>query len=81
GFIETDLWRFIKEIKCPTIYILGGGSRIVPPETQAKLRAELANVDIISMPGLGHYPDQEATADFLGNVQAFLTATAKPIPK
>jgi esterase len=72
GFVPTELWRFVSAIKCPTIYILGGASRIVPPETQQKLKETLPDVQIVVMPGLGHYPDQEATADFLPIVQSFL---------
>ena len=72
GFVPTELWRFVNQIQCPTIYILGGASRIVPPETQEKLTATLPHVQIVVMPGLGHYPDQEATADFIPIVQGFL---------
>lgn len=75
GFIETDLWRFVREIKCPTIYILGGASRIVPLETQVKLKETLAGLQMVVMPGLGHYPDQEAMEDFLRIAQAFLAGT------
>jgi pimeloyl-ACP methyl ester carboxylesterase len=74
GFVPTELWRFVEQIKCPTIYILGGASRIVPPETQEKLKSALPDVRIVVMPGLGHYPDQEATADFVPIAQAFLAA-------
>lgn len=31
GFVPTELWQFVSKITCPTIYILGGTSRIVPP--------------------------------------------------
>jgi esterase len=72
GFVPTELWRFVSQIKCPTIYILGGASRIVPPETQRKLKETLPDVRIVVMPGLGHYPDQEATSDFIPIVQSFL---------
>ena len=72
GFIATELWRFVRQIQCPTIYILGGASRIVPPETQQQLKETLPNVRIVVMPGLGHYPDQESTKDFLRIVQSFL---------
>ena len=72
GFIPTELWRFVRQIKCPTIYILGGASRIVPAETQEQLKKTLPDVQIVVMPGLGHYPDQEATADFLRILDAFL---------
>ncbi len=75
GFVPTDLWRFVSQIKCPAIYILGGASRIVPPETQQKLKATLSNVQIVVMPGLGHYPDQEATGDFIPIVQSFLSGS------
>jgi esterase len=72
GFVATELWRFVRQIRCPTIYILGGASRIVPPETQEQLKKTLPDVRIVVMPGLGHYPDQEATGDFLPIVQGFL---------
>jgi pimeloyl-ACP methyl ester carboxylesterase len=78
GFIETELWRFVREIKSPTLYVLGGASRIVPPETQRKLKETLPDVQIVVMPGLGHYPDQEATEDFLRIVESFLAAPSRP---
>jgi esterase len=77
GFVPTELWRFVSEIKCPTVYILGGASRIVPPETQAKLKQTLPDVKVVVMPGLGHYPDQESTAEFIRIAQAFLAG--KPL--
>jgi esterase len=72
GFVPTELWRFVSQIKCPTIYILGGASRIVPPETQQNFKETLPDVLMVVMPGLGHYPDQEATADFMPIIEAFL---------
>lgn len=72
GFVPTELWKFVTEIKCPAIYILGGASRIVPVETQQKLKQTLPDIQIVVMPGLGHYPDQEATSEFLSIVQSFL---------
>lgn len=76
GFVPTELWRFIDKIRCPTLYILGGASRIVPAETQKKLMETLPDVRIVVMPGLGHYPDQEATSDFIRIVKEFLAAPA-----
>jgi esterase len=72
GFVPTELWRFVRQIKCPAIYILGGASRIVPLETQEELKKTIPSVQIVVMPGLGHYPDQESTVEFLKIVQAFL---------
>ena len=74
GFVPTELWRFVREIKAPTIYILGGNSRIVPPETQKQLKETLPNCQVVVMPGLGHYPDQEEPQEFVKIVKTFLAA-------
>jgi esterase len=74
GFVPTELWAQVLKIKCPTIYILGGASSIVPPETQQKLRESLPVVQIVTMPKLGHYPHQEAPQDYIRIVQTFLSA-------
>ena len=73
GFVPTELWEQVLKIKCPTIYILGGASSIVPPETQQKLRESLPVVQIVTMPKLGHYPHQEAPQDYIRIVQTFLS--------
>jgi pimeloyl-ACP methyl ester carboxylesterase len=72
GFVPTELWEPVRRIMCPTIYILGGSSRIVPLETQEKLKQTIPHVEIAVIPGAGHYPDQEATAEFLRILRAFL---------
>jgi pimeloyl-ACP methyl ester carboxylesterase len=72
GFIETELWDSVRKITAPTLYVIGGGSRIVPPETQQKLKDTLPNVRIVVMPGLGHYPDEEDTAGFMKIVEEFM---------
>jgi pimeloyl-ACP methyl ester carboxylesterase len=72
GFVPTDLWRFVREIKSPIIYILGGRSTIVPAATQQQLKQTLPQVQIESMPGLGHYPSEENTKDFLAIADKFL---------
>jgi pimeloyl-ACP methyl ester carboxylesterase len=73
GFIPTELWDQVLKIRCPAIYILGGNSSIVPPPTQQKLRENLPAVQIVTMPKLGHYPDQEAPEDYIRIVQTFLS--------
>lgn len=72
GFIETELWQYVSKITSPTIYVLGGASPIVPAETAARLKATLPNCEIVTMPGLGHYPNEEDTAGFLAHVNRFL---------
>ncbi|HZM44136.1 MAG TPA: alpha/beta hydrolase, partial [Burkholderiales bacterium] len=72
GFIPTEIWRYVEAIRAPIIYILGGASNIVPPETQARLKQVLPQVEIVTMPGLGHYPSDEDPPGFLAIVDRFL---------
>lgn len=72
GFIPTEIWRFVEKITAPIIYVLGGASSIVPPETQMLLKQKLPQVQIVTMPGLGHYPSDENAAEFIAIVEKFL---------
>src|SRR5207249_9283089 len=72
GFVPTDLWRFVRQIKSPIIYILGGRSTIVPAATQQELKRTLPQVQIVTIPGAGHYPNEESTKEFLAIVDKFL---------
>ena len=75
GFVPTELWAAVRKIKAPVIYILGGASTIVPPETQQELAQVLPQAEIVTMPGLGHYPSDEKPADFIAIVNRFLAGT------
>jgi pimeloyl-ACP methyl ester carboxylesterase len=77
GFVPTELWRFVRQIKSPIIYVLGGRSTIVPAATQEELRKTLPQVQIVTMPGLGHYPSEENPKDFLPIVDGFLAKTKR----
>jgi pimeloyl-ACP methyl ester carboxylesterase len=72
GFVPTELWSHVQRITAPVLYILGGASTIVPAETQAQLKRRLPDCEIVTMPGLGHYPDQEDPAGFLAIADRFL---------
>jgi pimeloyl-ACP methyl ester carboxylesterase len=72
GFVPTELWRFVREIKAPIIYVLGGRSTIVPAATQEELRKVLPQVEIASIPGAGHYPSEENPREFLAIIDKFL---------
>jgi pimeloyl-ACP methyl ester carboxylesterase len=72
GFVPTDLWRFVREIKAPALYVIGGRSTIVPQATQDELKKALPTVHIVTMPGLGHYPSDEKPEEFLAIVDEFL---------
>src|SRR5262245_28444050 len=72
GFVPTELWQYVSKISSPTLYVIGGASRIVPAETQQRLKQTLPNVEIVTMPGLGHYPSEEDKAGFLTIANRFL---------
>jgi esterase len=72
GFVPTELWASVRKIECPIIYVLGGASTIVPVETQEQLRRVLPKVQIVTLPGLGHYPSEENPTDFLAIADRFL---------
>jgi esterase len=72
GFVVTELWERVSRITSPTLYVIGGASRIVPAAAQQRLKQTLPSVDIVTMPGLGHYPDEEDTAGFLTVINRFL---------
>lgn len=72
GFVETELWQYVRRITSPTMYVIGGRSAIVPAETQEQLEKTLPSVRIVVMPGLGHYPSAEKPQEFAGIVKEFL---------
>ncbi len=72
GFVATDLWRFVRDIKAPILYILGSRSTIVPPETQAELRKTLPNAQLITIADVGHYPSDEKPDEVVRIVNRFL---------
>ena len=72
GFVATDLWRFVRNIKSPILYIIGGRSNIVPPETQDELKKTLPNAQLITVPDVGHYPSDEKPDEVMRIVTQFL---------
>src|SRR5262245_55115774 len=72
GFVTTELWKDVSRITAPTLYVLGGASTIVPVETGRRLKETLPHCEIVTMPGLGHYPDSEDTEGFMAIVNRFL---------
>jgi esterase len=74
GFVPTELWRFVKEIKSPIIYVVGGRSTIVPAATQEELKKVLPQAQIVTIPGVGHYPSEENTEAYLAIVDKFLVS-------
>src|SRR5262249_44853393 len=81
GFVPTEIWRYVRKIEAPVIYILGGASTIVPPEPEDGLKCKRPQVQIVTMPGLGHYPSEEKPEEFLVLVDRFLGEAESPKAK
>jgi pimeloyl-ACP methyl ester carboxylesterase len=73
GFVATDLWQHVRNIRAPILYVIGGRSKIVPVETQDELRKTLRNAQIVTLPDTGHYPSDDKPAEFLAIVDRFLS--------
>src|SRR5207244_10427569 len=58
GFVPTELWRFVRQIKPPIIYILGGRSTIVPVATQEELKKALPQTHIVTRPRASQSPTE-----------------------
>jgi len=73
GFVPTELWKAVRAIKSPALYILGGKSTIVSDATQQQLKTTLPDCEIVVMPGLGHYPHLEAPTAYVDIIAEFLS--------
>lgn len=78
GFVPTELWADVRRISSPALYLLGGKSTIVSAETQAEIARTIPKVEIVVMPGIGHYPHLEAPAEYVRLVKDFL---ARRLPR
>lgn len=75
GFVATDLWRFVRNITAPILYIIGGRSAIVPADTQEQLRNTLPRAQLVTIEGTGHYPSDERPDEVLALVDSFLATS------
>ena len=71
GLGPIELWDYVKKIKAPTLYVIGGRSRLVTPEEQRQLKT-LPFAEVITIPEAGHYPQEDTPELFLAVVKAFL---------
>lgn len=72
GAGPTELWDYVRQIKAPTLFLLGANSKVVPPATQERLIATSPNIKVVKVPDAGHFPHQETPEIFVIVVAAFL---------
>jgi esterase len=75
GFVATDLWRFVRNITAPILYVIGGRSAIVPKGTQEELKTALPRARLVTVEGTGHYPSDEKPEVVIELVEQFLASS------
>ena len=50
GFVEIELWDYVRKITAPTLYVLGGGSRSLKIRVSPEVLQRLPGVTVV--PGL-----------------------------
>jgi len=76
GLGPIELWDYVRKIKAPSLYVIGGRSRLVTADEQAQLTT-LPFAEVVTLPDAGHYPQEDTPEVFLAVVKAFLSGTSK----
>jgi pimeloyl-ACP methyl ester carboxylesterase len=62
----------VGDVSVPTLVITGGYDRVVPPADSARLAREIADAELVTVPGAGHIPHEEAADAFVNAVYGFI---------
>ena len=62
----------LRRIRAPTLLLWGESDRLIPPANAADYLGALPNARLVSLPGAGHVPQEEAPEASLVPVRAFL---------
>lgn len=77
GLVVGDVWQYVRRITAPTLYVLGGESTIVPQHTQEELKKIGPHLQIVVMPGVGHWPSKEVPDAYVKVLREFISRPAK----
>lgn len=70
--VLQDPKPLLQRITAPTLLVWGGKDAMIPPANAADYQRELVGSRLITLPNLGHLPFEEAPAESLSGVRAFL---------
>jgi len=62
----------LEQVQVPVLLMWGEADGMIPVANSADYQRHLDNVRLVRLPGLGHVPHEEAPAETVGHVQAFL---------
>lgn len=73
---DADLSAQVVHITVPTTCITGDCDRSVPPDLTAKLAAQIAGAELVTLPGSGHLPCLDAPSQVGDAIAALIRRTA-----
>ena len=72
---EWDMWEVVRAIGCPTLLLRGEHSQVVPPEIADRMREEMSDCQVETVPKAGHALFTDQPLVFLQAVLRFMNAT------
>ena len=70
--VLVDPVPLLGRIQAPTLLLWGEKDAFIPATNAADYQRALANATLVTLPGVGHVPQEEAVQDGLAAVQKFL---------
>lgn len=68
------------EIHCPTLVLHGERDPLIRLEHAARLATAIPTARLETLPGVGHFPQEEAPEETLQHLRRFLTRFKEPVP-
>lgn len=75
--VESDLPAPVEQVRQPSLVVVGGRDRTIPPPLSARLAARLPQGRIAQLSASGHHPMEDDFEQFLAVVTPFLAAYAR----
>ena len=72
GMLEADTSPYLGAISAPTLIVAGGRDRLLPPDHARRVRAQIADAELLLIPEGAHFIPYQRPAEFAGLVSAFL---------
>jgi pimeloyl-ACP methyl ester carboxylesterase len=72
-FVDTDMWFFYDQIKCPTLLVRGAVSDLLTQDTAQLMTQRGPRAKLVEVPGVGHAPTLMDEAQ-IGPIRNFLLA-------
>lgn len=72
GSIPSNVWYFVKKLRCPILAIRGDQSDIFPAAAALRLKRLAFDCEIVTITGTGHFPTMEKPKECTNIIREFL---------